>query len=489
MQEVREVGLEKLNAMSEYVSDTEHPDAAAPDNTLGSSGSVPIAVGMRDENGNWQPWSLQDLNESVQVGSFTICLDNIHYYTNGESRFVVECSVESESTASYRLAPFSLSINGSKPITGLDSVDTEQTATTIEANQSNPICLTFRTERKNPFRAGARFTLSSELNGQPFTLTYTLTDERFEGFRQNLLNDIESYATQLKSIPEDTIPLDITYNGSRILDIAVKDHWLYYTYEPDKEYWNGRENGRDPLPYGTFDHGGLYSVIDGMYCPEEFISSKRTGEGERDFIELERIYLPYVETLPCESLVSICGANFRIEWATGKVTLPKDEAEWLAWRQECEANYNYFDDYTANYAAKPCASADTFQVADLIYMNGTGLKGMIGLVLETETPVKKPFNGKENQPVITINGTTLEGMSVEYGLDRFEGGTENGGRRVGFVLYGPAYRTLPETFEVTVTWNGSTVTFTMHKSDLVRCYDGEDALEMFERDYRKVLGL
>ncbi len=496
MQEVRDVGLEKLDVMSDYVNDTDHPDATAPDNTLGSSGSVPIAVGTRDENGSWQPWSLQELNESVQVGSFTVRLDSIHYYGRTMDPIEILCYVESESTASYRLEPCMLSIDGAEPVTEshVDSRARQSGAVTSSVasetkRQSYPLLLTFETERKNPFRPGATFTLSSSLNGQPFTLTYTLTKERFEGLRQNMLKEIEHYATELRSIPEDTIPLDIVCNGSRILDIAVKDHWLYYTYEPDKAYWEGRETGRDPLPYGSFDGGGLYTVVDGMYCPDEFISSKRTGEDIRDFIELARVYLPYGETLPSESLVSIFGASFRIEWATGKVTLPKDEAEWIAWRQECEANYNYYADYTANYVAKPNAQADTFTVTDLMYNNRMGLKGMIGLVLETDTTIKKPHNGKENQPVVTINGTTLQGMAAEYGLDRFEGGSENGGKRVGFLLYGPAYRTLPDSFEVTIAWNGSTTTFTMRKSDLIRMYDGDTGPDAFHNDYASVLGL
>jgi hypothetical protein len=497
MQEVRDVGLEKVNAISDFVNDTDHPDATQPDNTLGSSGSVPIAVGTRDENGRWQPWSLQELNESVQVGSFTVRLDSIHYYGRATNPVEVLCYVESETTVSYQLAPCTLSIDGAEPVPESDGdlrakrSDANRSSSASNANgQSDLLLLSFETENKNPFRPGATFTLSSELNGQPFTLTYKLTKERFENFRQNMLNDIEHYATELRSIPEDTIPLDIVCNSSRILDIAVKDHWLYYTYEPDKAYWEGRETGKDPLPYGSFDGGGLYTVVDGMYCPDEFISSKRTGEDMRDFIELARVYLPYGKTLPAVSLVSISGASFRIEWATGKVTLPKDETEWLAWRQECEANFNYYADYDANYVAKPNAQADTFTVTDLMYNNRMGLKGMIGLVLETETPVKKPHNGKDNQPVVTINGTTLEGMTVEYGLtDRYEGGSENGGKRVGFLLYGPAYRTLPDSFEVTIAWNGSSTTFTMHKSDLIRMYVGDSGPEMFHNDYAAALGL
>ena len=493
MQEVRDVGIEKLGEMADYVNDAEHPDAAAPDNTLTSSGSVPIAVGTRDENGNWQPQALSELNEAVQVGSFTVRLDSINYYTNNDDRFIIECFLESESSASYRFAPFSFSINGSETVTNRESVsnaETQPASPVIEAGQSIPISLTFQMEQKNPFRPGTTFMLSSELNGQPFTLTYELTKERFEQLRQNMLTDLDNYATQLRNVPEESIPLGIECNGNRIIDIAVKDHWMYFTSEPIKEYWEGREGGSDPLPYGSFDQGGLWPVIDSMYCPDEFISSKRTGEGIRDYIELSRIYLPYGEELPEQSLVSIWGANFRIEWETATVTMPKDETEWLAWRQECEAIAGYYDDDKANFTAKPDAKAETFTVTDLVYMNRTGLKGTIGLVLETETAVKKPFKGQDRQPVVTINGTVLDGMMSEYGtVDSYIGGTENGGKCVGFVLYGPAYRILPEVFDVTVTWNGSTVTYTMHKYDLIRCYEGEEASQQFYEDYFTVFGL
>lgn len=493
MQEVRDVGIEKLGEMADYVNDAERPDAVAPDNTLTSSGSVPIAVGTRDENGNWQPQALSELNEAVQVGSFTVRLDSINYYTNNDDRFIIECFLESESSASYRLAPFSFSINGSETVTNRESdsnAETQPASPVIEAGQSIPISLTFQMEQKNPFRPGTTFMLSSELNGQPFTLTYELTKERFEQLRQNMLTDLDNYATQLGNVPEESIPLGIECNGNRIIDIAVKDHWMYFTSEPIKEYWEGREGGRDPLPYGSFDQGGLWPVIDSMYCPDEFISSKRTGEGIRDYIELSRIYLPYGEELPEQSLVSIWGANFRIEWATATVTMPKDETEWLAWRQECEAIAGYYDDDKANFIAKPDAKAETFTVTDLVYMNRTGLKGTIGLVMETETAVKKPFKGQDRQPVVTINGTVLDGMMSEYGtVDSYIGGTENGGKRVGFVLYGPAYRILPEVFDVTVTWNGSTVTYTMHKYDLIRCYEGEEASQQFYEDYFTVFGL
>lgn len=485
--EVKNVGLEKLDEMIDYVSDTADPDAVAPDNTTESSGSIPIAVGMHDENGNWQPMRLSELHTSVKIDSLTVRLDSISYYLNDANPICIELFVESDADASYRFAAFRLSIDDAEPITGIP--DGTECGTAI-SGEIYAISIDFHTERINPFRPDATFTLTFSLNGEPFTLTYTLTKEAFEGLRQTLLYEIDQYATMLNDIPDETIQVSAESNGTRIIDIAVRDHWLYYTYEPIPEYWAVHENGRDPLPYGSLDAGGFYTVIDGMLCPDEYISSKRTGEGIRDYTAMERVCLPYGDVLPEQSLVSLFGAIFRIEWATGKVTLPKDEAELLIWRQENEAISQYYGDYESNYVAKPGVKAETFTVSDIVYMNRTGLKGMIGIVLETETAVKKPFSGQDRQPVVTVNGTTLSGMNVEYGLTgRFEGGTEDGGRRVGFILYGPAYRTLPDTFEVTVTWNGSSTTFILQKSDLVRMYGGEDPAQAFHDDYGAVFGL
>ena len=88
------------------------------------------------------------------------------------------------------------------------------------------------------------------------------------------------------------------------------------------------------------------------------------------------------------------------------------------------------------------------------------------MILETDEPVKNALYGPENQPVVTVNGVTLDNETsyVAY-PDQFIGGTANGGRLNGFWLYSPAYRTLPDTFDVTVSWRGETVTIPMQKTD------------------------
>ena len=67
--------------------------------------------------------------------------------------------------------------------------------------------------------------------------------------------------------------------------------------------------------------------------------------------------------------------------------------------------------------------------------------------------------------VAHLECTKLDNIPEVWRCDDFCGGSKNGGKLNGFWLYCPAYRALPETFEVTVSWRGDTVTFTMHKSD------------------------
>ena len=72
----------------------------------------------------------------------------------------------------------------------------------------------------------------------------------------------------------------------------------------------------------------------------------------------------------------------------------------------------------------------------------------------------------DRQPVVTVNGVKLNNHTnyIQTPND-FMGGSDQGGKRVGFWLDAPAFRLLPDTFDVTVSWNGSSVTFPLHKAD------------------------
>ena len=129
-------------------------------------------------------------------------------------------------------------------------------------------------------------------------------------------------------------------------------------------------------------------------------------------------------------------------------------------------------DYNNDYLAKPEASCSAFTVKEMIYLNKSA-EGQLALILETDEPVKDAQHGADKQPIVIVNGTTLvnETCYVQTPND-FYGGSKDGGKLNGFWLLCPAYRTLPDTFEVTVSWRGDTVTFTMHKSDFdTACVD------------------
>ena len=494
MEEVRNGGLNQLENYTGIVYGTVAPDAEIPSNPTEAEHYVPVGydVSMTDENGSWQPDNLEGIYVSAQVGAFTIRLDNLFYNNVGEkSALIAPIVIEANEDISYSFSQFTLTVNGKETVTENGDEEYWQQAFELEKKKNGTYSdmqdLFFRMPY-NPLQPDTTFTITSTINGEPFTLTYTLTAEQFETLRQDTLDMIENYATLLNNVPTDTISVGAEAQGVRITEIAVKGHWLYYTTESIPEYAETHSR-REPAPYGKYDQNGFNSMVDGMYCNFEFISAQR-GEGENELTQLMRCYLPYPDALPKESLVSIFGTVFRIEWATGKVSVPKDETEYLAWRQESEAMSAENGDNDAMFIAKPDAKADTFTVKELVYMNhDSAMHGMIGLIFETDEPVKDPFDGKDRQPVVTVNGITFESETYDYDkLDKFSGGTENGGRRVGYVLYGTAYRLLPETFDVTVSWNGSSVTFTMQKSDLIRCYDEEIPIS-FGKEYSAIFDI
>ncbi|MBR4906864.1 MAG: hypothetical protein IKZ44_08430 [Clostridia bacterium] len=494
MQQVRDGGLGQLENYTGIVYGTVAPDAEIPSDPTEAEYYVPVGydVGMTDESGSWQPDYLKISDVSAKAGAFTVTLDNMQYNPAGEkSSLIAAITIEADADVTYSFSQFTLTVNGKEIATDNGDEEYWQQAFELEKKKNGTYSdmqdLFFRMPR-NPIHADTTFTITSEINGEPFTLTYTLTAEQFEALRQDTLDMLDNYAALLNDVPTDTILVGAEARGYRVTDIIVKGHWLYYTVDNIPEYFKTHET-REPAPYGKYDLDGAHTVVDGMLSPRfEFISAE--NRGEYDFTQLFRCYLPYPDALPKESLVSIFGAVFRVEWATGKATVPKDEAEYLAWRQESEALSAENGDYDAMFIAKPDVKADTFTVKELVYMNhDLAVSGMFGLILETDEPVKDPFDGKDRQPVVTVNGVAYEGMTYDYDKqDKFDGGTENGGKRVGFLLYGTAYRLLPETFDVTVTWNGSSVTFTMQKSDLVRCYDEEIPIT-FGKLYSDIFGL
>lgn len=483
MQDIRKGGIDKLDQYSQMVQGTGAPEIVDKDDPAFTGVYVPISsdIGNSDGEGNWQPDEISVLDETVQVDPFTICLESILFNDTLDAVFYIE----SDHPASYKIDSASLSINGGKPIidTSLDDLGSIEEETEFDEYNDNDKAeggfgLVFDSE-KNPLRPDTIFEFTFVLNGKTVTMTHTLTAERFAQLKQKTLNMIDNYKTLLSDIPQETIPVGAESYGYRIIEIAVKDHWLYYTVEDIPEYWKEHEeDGREDVPFGKYDSDGFRPVIDGMICEERFVSAESSA--------LERVYLPYPDRLPEQSLVSIFGAVFRIEWTSGKVTLPKDDEEFLAWREESEALSAKYGEYDTNFVAKPNAKADTFTVTDVTFVNAYDEPGEyfgIGLVFETNEAIKDPHNGKERQPIVTIAGVQIENQT-DYDLDLFDGGISKDGKHIGFQFHGAAYRTLPEEFEVTVEWNGSRTTFTLHKSDFVTA----DYEKMYW-DYHILLGL
>lgn len=419
-----------------------------------------------DEAGKWLPDAIPDIDVTAQAGGLTVRLSELISLTEFD-RLACYLVVEGEKPVPYALTEIRMSINGGEPLKTRSEMDWEQnhsygsqpTPTPFEAwnmDDSDTNYLTFPL-KENPLRAGNTFTLTGKLNGEPFTLTYDFTEARYERLRQTQLQEVNAIGAVINAIPDETIPVNVTGCGYLVEDIALVDHFLYYTDTLDPAWPADKDH--PSAPYDTYD--GVWMAVDGMIYEDEFVSAADDENGVNHAIY--RAYFPYDETnLPKESLLSMHRVIFRVEWATGKVTGPRDQAEYEAWRKESMELSSL--DYGTDYIAKLSAKADTFTVSQVVYLNNWA--GYFGLVVETDQPVDKPLYGMDRQPVVTLNGVKLNNHTnyIQTPND-FMGGYDHDGKRIGFWLDAPALRLLPDSFEVTVSWNGSETAFTLRKSD------------------------
>lgn len=420
------------------------------------------------EDGKWLPNEIPDINVSTRAGDLTVRLENLAFSSENK-RVWMYLWIEGEKPVPYALTDVRLSINGGEPIETYDEVLFQREGGPrptplpyadwdFETRDDNMVRFPLE---KNPFTAGTTFTLTGKLNDVPFTLTYTFTEAAYEALCQTQLQEVGAIGAVINAIPDETIPVNVAARWLLIEEIAITDHFLYYTDTRDPSVTITEGSSRPSAPYDAYDDG-MWTVVDGMITEFEFVSAADDDKGVSHAIY--RSYFPYDDgNLPGMSLVSLMGVVFRVEWATGRVTGPRDEAEYAAWRKE--SMELSAPDYGTDYIARMNVKADTFTVSEVIYLNNW--MGYFGLVVETDEPVDKPLYGMDRQPRVTVNGVRLSNHTnyIQTPND-FMGGSDSGGKRVGFFLDAPAYRLLPETFEVTVTYNGSSVTFTMHKSDL-----------------------
>lgn len=429
---------------------------------------ITYAQFQADEEGKWVPNTIPDIDVTAPVGSLTVRLTELISRTEFD-QLACYLLVEGEKPVPYSLSEIRMSINGGEALKTKSEMDWEQNHASSRATPE-PVqdwCfdtwddnyLTFPLAG-NPLRAGNTFTLTGKLNGEAFTLSYTFTEERYEELRQTQLQEVGAIGAVINAIPDETIPVNVAARWSLIEDMVITDHFLYYTETRDPSVTIPEGASRPSAPYDTYDDG-MWAVVDGMLYEDEFVSAADDENGVNHAIY--RAYFPYDDgNLPRESLVSLVGVVFRIEWATGKVTGPKDQAEYEAWRKE--SMELSAPDYGTDYMDKVSAKADTFTVSEVIYFNGWA--GYFGLVVETDQPVDKPLYGMDRQPVVTVNGVRLNNHTnyIQTPND-FMGGYDHDGKRIGFWLDAPALRLLPDAFDVSVSYNGSSVTFTLHKSD------------------------
>ncbi len=422
-----------------------------------------------DEAGKWLPDTIPDINVTAQAGGLTVRFAELISRTEFE-QLACYLVVEGEKPVPYALTEIRLSINGGEPLKTRAEMEWEQnhwsgvTPTPFEAwnmDDSDTNYLTFPLA-ENPLRAGNTFTLTGKLNGEPFTLTYDFTEARYEQLRQTQIQEVNAIGAVINAIPDETIPVNVAARWSLIEDMVITEHFLYYTETQDPSVTIQEGASRPGAPYDTYDDG-MWTVVDGMITEFEFVSASDDENGVHHAIY--RSYFPYDEgNLPQESLVSLTGVVFRIEWATGKVTGPKDEAEYQAWRKE--SMELSAPDYGTDYIAQVDARADTFRVTQAVYLNNW--QGYFGLAVEPNEPIDEPLHGMDRQPEVTLNGLRLPNPTnyIQTPND-FMGGYDQKNNRIGFWLYAPALRLLPDNFDVTVSYNGSQVTFALRKSDFV----------------------
>ena len=419
-----------------------------------------------DEAGKWVPDTIPDIDVSTKVGDLTVRLTELISRTEFE-QLACYLVVEGEKPVPYALTELRMSVNGGEPLKTYSELEWERSHSSSRATPEPVADWAFDTWDDNyltfplagnPLRAGSTFTLTGKLNGEAFKLTYTFDEATYEALRQTQLQEVNAIADVIHAIPDETIPVNVTGCGYMVEEIALVDHFIYYTATLDPAWPAGKDH--PGAPYDTYDQG-LWMAVDGMLYEDEFVSAADDENGVNHAIY--RAYFPYDETnLPKESLLSMMRVIFRIDWATKKVTGPVEDVEYNEWRKE--SMELSAPDYGTDYIAKVDAKADTFKVTQAVFLNNWA--GYFALVVETDEAVDKPLHGMDRQPVVTLNGVKLNNHT-NYIQDPndFMGGYDHDGKRIGFWLDAPALRLLPDSFDVTVVYNGSQVTFTLHKSD------------------------
>ena len=450
---------------------TEAPDEGDPT----PSSYVSMSVGAVDADGAWQPEEIYDPGATTALNGATLRL--LWLETHNQHPMYVEFLLEAEHPEAYKVEELLLSINGGEPLTDEDTLQRKNP--NYAADSHVPLASmspdnAFDEETKtyelwyacgeNPLRQGNVLTFSGRINGESFTLTYALDDAEWARLKKEKAEAFTAYETMLSEVPGEAIPVGATAWGYTVTELAISDHWLYYVEETEPIFWQTHSSRDMAQFYPGSPDLGFYCVIDGMMSDFDFISAEESADG-RTRAKLHRTYLPYPDALPKESLIVLSGCVFRVNWETHTATVPKDDAEYRAWHAESDALIHATGNYDTDRVAKPNASCSAFTVTDIVF-TGEFLPGQFSIVLQTDESVPDAQVGAERQPIVALDGLTLEQLHSDTDRpNRFDGGSASGDKRNGFIFHAPALAALPDTFTMTVTWRGETVSIPLQRSD------------------------
>ena len=424
----------------------------------------------------WQPKQIilfddvmstkEDVNCAAADGTITLETLSCHGRTELWARF----RFDPKNGESFSVTDLSASVNGSdyKKAIWSDPFDSKNGSNSGDRYFANAAF----TVHENPFLPGATFSFTGKVNGEPFTLTYTFTEETYQTLQQAAVNSLKEHEQLVADIPDEGTEVMYELDNHTLCEVSVNGGIMYFT-----ETSTGQMS-TEPIPYSEYD-SGCWPVIDGR-VGEYFSLGVVDGPYEEGVVYSTCIPYPE-EKRPEESLIAFSGIVFRYEWKTGKVTVPKDKAEYEAWRKEsmelsrpyCEEDWIWHLD----------AKGEMFGIEDLVFHNHSQY-GMIGVVLSTEGQFERSKRETaEEAPKVSINGIPL----VHYGeVDphaAIMGYVTKDGRRKGYEMTGAAVADLPKTFTLSVTYRGETVETTLRLSDVIRMDDAYNDVYADAFDY------
>ena len=376
-------------------------------------------------------------------------------WSHGESELWAHFKFEPTNREPFRITDLAASVNGTdcrKPLWA-DPFDSENGA----HDGDRYFAYASFAVSQNPFLPGATFVFTGKVNDEPFTLTYTFTEATYRRMQQSVLDAVTEHQAIVDAIPDEGTEVNYQRDNQTLLEVAVKGNRMYFTVASD-----GTMSTMD-RPYGEYD-SGMWPVVDGRISEFYYL-----GNVDQQYPEgsVYSTVLPYTEDMrPDESLISYFSIVFRYEWATGKVTVPKDEEEYTAWRKESmELSKPYCEeDWTWHFDAK----GESFSVTDLVFHNRS-LNGIIGVVLSSDTPFEaRQSETAEEAPIVTINGVRLVHLGEVDPLESLMAGLSKDRCKKGYQMVGAAVADLPETFTLSVTYQGETVEVTLQRDDVVK---------------------